>query len=78
MRAPVFAAWRRRIPESVRRVDILLTHLHMDHIQGLGFFAPLYRPDLEAHIWGPGSVTLRFAGAPHALPFAPAVSGKPL
>lgn len=47
------------IPESVRRVDILLTHLHMDHIQGLGFFAPLYRPDLEVHIWGPGSATLR-------------------
>ena len=47
------------IPESMRRVDILLTHLHMDHIQGLGFFAPLYRPDLEVHIWGPGSATLR-------------------
>ena len=46
------------IPESMRRVDILLTHLHMDHIQGLGFFAPLYRPDLEVHIWGPGSATL--------------------
>ena len=40
-------------------MDILLTHLHMDHIQGLGFFAPLYRPDLEVHIWGPGSTTLR-------------------
>ncbi len=47
------------IPESTRRVDILLTHLHMDHIQGLGFFAPLYRPDVEVHIWGPGSTTLR-------------------
>jgi len=46
------------IPESVRRVDILLTHLHMDHIQGLGFFAPLYRPDVEVHIWGPCSATL--------------------
>jgi phosphoribosyl 1,2-cyclic phosphodiesterase len=46
------------IPQSVRRVDILLTHLHMDHIQGLGFFAPLYRPDLEVHIWGPGSAAL--------------------
>ena len=45
------------IPEPLRRVDILLTHLHMDHIQGLGFFAPLYRPDVEVHIWGPGSVT---------------------
>ncbi len=47
------------IPESMRRVDILLTHLHMDHIQGLGFFAPLYRSDVEVHIWGPGSATLR-------------------
>jgi phosphoribosyl 1,2-cyclic phosphodiesterase len=47
------------VPESARRVDILLTHLHMDHIQGLGFFAPLYRPDLDVHIWGPGSATLR-------------------
>ena len=47
------------IPESVHRVDILLTHLHMDHIQGLGFFAHLYRPDVEVHIWGPGSTTLR-------------------
>ncbi len=43
---------------SGRRVDLLLTHLHMDHIQGLGFFAPLYVPDLEVHIWGPGSTTL--------------------
>src|SRR4249920_2264053 len=45
------------IDASVRRVDILLTHLHMDHIQGLGFFAPLFRPDFEVHIWGPGSAT---------------------
>lgn len=42
---------------SVRRVDLLLTHLHMDHIQGLGFFAPLYAPDFDVHIWGPGSTT---------------------
>lgn len=46
------------IPGSMRRVDILLTHLHMDHIQGLGFFVPLYRPDFEVHVWGPGSATL--------------------
>jgi phosphoribosyl 1,2-cyclic phosphodiesterase len=41
-----------------RRVDILLTHLHMDHVQGLGFFDPLYLPDFEVHIWGPPSTTL--------------------
>jgi phosphoribosyl 1,2-cyclic phosphodiesterase len=27
----------------------------MDHIQGLGFFRPLFEPDLEVHIWGPSS-----------------------
>ena len=43
---------------DVLRVDILLTHLHMDHIQGLGFFYALYQPDLEVHIWGPPSITL--------------------
>ncbi len=26
-----------QIPPDIARVDILLTHLHMDHIQGLGF-----------------------------------------
>lgn len=41
-----------------RRLDILLTHLHMDHIQGLGFFAPFFRPDFEVHVWGPPSTTL--------------------
>lgn len=40
------------------RVDLLLTHLHMDHIQGLGFFAPLFNPQIEVHIWGPASTTL--------------------
>ncbi len=40
------------IDASVRRVDVLLTHLHMDHIQGLGFFAPLYRPDVEVQHLG--------------------------
>ena len=45
------------LPPDVGRVDILLTHLHMDHIQGLGFFSPLFRRDFEVHIWGPGSAT---------------------
>lgn len=50
-----------RLADAVRRFDILLTHLHMDHIQGLGFFAPLYNPDAEIHIWGPVSSTLDLA-----------------
>ena len=40
-----------------RRIDILLTHLHMDHIQGLGFFGPFFRKDFEVHVWGPPSTT---------------------
>ena len=40
---------------DISRVDILLTHLHMDHILGLGFFGGFYRPDLDVHIWGPAS-----------------------
>lgn len=40
-----------------KRIDILLTHFHMDHIQGLGFFSPLFDPAMEIHIWGPSSST---------------------
>lgn len=40
-----------------KRVDILLTHLHIDHIQGLGFFKALFNPSTEVHIWGPASNT---------------------
>jgi phosphoribosyl 1,2-cyclic phosphodiesterase len=41
--------------EGVERVHLLLSHLHMDHLQGLGFFRPLYRPEVSVHIWGPPS-----------------------
>ena len=47
-----------QIPTATARIDILLTHLHMDHIQGLGFFGPLYNPGIDVHIWGPASSTL--------------------
>ena len=40
---------------GIKRIDILLTHLHLDHIQGLGFFNPFFDPTLDVHIWGPAS-----------------------
>lgn len=40
---------------EARTVHLFLTHLHLDHLQGLGFFAPLFRPEVEVHIWGPPS-----------------------
>lgn len=42
-------------PLSHKRIDILLTHLHLDHIQGLGFFRPFFDPEMEIHLYGPVS-----------------------
>jgi phosphoribosyl 1,2-cyclic phosphodiesterase len=35
-----------------RRVDLLITHTHWDHIIGFPFFAPLSRPDWSLEIYG--------------------------
>ncbi len=43
------------IAKSLPKINILLTHLHLDHIQGLMFFAPCFRSDSEITIWGPSS-----------------------
>jgi phosphoribosyl 1,2-cyclic phosphodiesterase len=42
-------------PAIDRPLNILLTHLHLDHIQGLMFFAPMFRPESKIVIWGPAS-----------------------
>lgn len=47
-----------RVSPDLKKVHILMTHLHMDHVQGLPFFEPLRRPGVEVHIWGPASSTL--------------------
>jgi phosphoribosyl 1,2-cyclic phosphodiesterase len=39
------------------RIHLLLTHLHIDHIEGLGFFRPVWLRDTELHVWGPPSPT---------------------
>jgi phosphoribosyl 1,2-cyclic phosphodiesterase len=41
------------LTQEAPRINILLTHLHLDHIQGLVFFAPAFRPSSEIVIWGP-------------------------
>jgi phosphoribosyl 1,2-cyclic phosphodiesterase len=38
---------------GVREIELLLTHLHLDHIEGLGFFAPLFDPECRIRIHGP-------------------------
>jgi phosphoribosyl 1,2-cyclic phosphodiesterase len=42
------------------RATILLSHAHWDHIQGLGFFAPVFIKGNQFVVWGPG-------GSPEAL-----------
>jgi phosphoribosyl 1,2-cyclic phosphodiesterase len=43
------------LPRGPQQINILLTHLHLDHIQGLMFFAPMFWPESEITIWGPAS-----------------------
>ena len=43
------------IAKRLPKINILLTHLHLDHIQGLMFFAPCFRSETEITIWGPSS-----------------------
>jgi len=43
--------------QAPARIDLLLTHLHLDHLEGLGFFLPLWQPETELHLWGPPSPT---------------------
>jgi phosphoribosyl 1,2-cyclic phosphodiesterase len=38
---------------SVKELDLLLTHMHLDHIEGLGFFAPFFDPECTIRVWGP-------------------------
>jgi phosphoribosyl 1,2-cyclic phosphodiesterase len=37
------------------QIHLLLTHLHVDHVEGLGAFEPIWRPQTDLHIWGPSS-----------------------
>jgi ribonuclease BN (tRNA processing enzyme) len=36
---------------------VCLTHLHLDHVEGLGFFAPLWKAGWKLRFWGPPSTT---------------------
>jgi phosphoribosyl 1,2-cyclic phosphodiesterase len=46
------------LERGVRRIHLLLTHLHLDHLEGLRFFAPLWDERVTLDIWGPPSPLL--------------------
>ena len=48
---------RRLAATPDRPVHLLLTHLHLDHLQGLAFFSPLWDPAARIEVWGPASPT---------------------
>jgi phosphoribosyl 1,2-cyclic phosphodiesterase len=49
---PLGAELRRR---QDRHIRLLLTHLHLDHVEGLRFFEPLWDARVEVEVWGPRS-----------------------
>jgi ribonuclease BN (tRNA processing enzyme) len=61
-------------PAGWGKIHLFLTHLHIDHIQGLPFFKPLYNPQAEIIIHAPESAGGSFRQAVEALflpPYSP-------
>jgi phosphoribosyl 1,2-cyclic phosphodiesterase len=46
------------VRRRTRRIHLFLTHLHLDHVEGLRFFAPLWDETVTLDIWGPRSPVL--------------------
>ena len=46
------------LARGTRRIHLFLTHLHLDHLEGLRFFAPLWDEGVTLDIWGPASPVL--------------------
>ena len=38
-----------------QEIHLCLSHFHLDHVEGIGFFAPIFDARTTLHIWGPPS-----------------------
>jgi len=43
------------LERGTSRICLLLTHLHLDHLEGLRFFGPLFDERVTIDVWGPRS-----------------------
>lgn len=39
--------------EKVKKIDLFLSHTHLDHLVGFPFFEPIYQSDVTITIWSP-------------------------
>ena len=46
------------VRRGTQQIHLFLTHLHLDHLEGLRFFAPLWDERVTVEIWGPRSPVL--------------------
>lgn len=53
--------WQKHPSFGRPSLTVLLTHAHHDHLCGLPFLAPLYRPEAEIRLFGPDLAGIRFA-----------------
>jgi phosphoribosyl 1,2-cyclic phosphodiesterase len=43
------------VRRGTRQIHLFVTHLHLDHLEGLRFFAPLWDEQVTLDVWGPRS-----------------------
>jgi phosphoribosyl 1,2-cyclic phosphodiesterase len=43
------------VESGPHEIHLCLSHFHLDHVEGIGFFAPIYDERTKLHVWGPPS-----------------------
>jgi phosphoribosyl 1,2-cyclic phosphodiesterase len=46
------------VRRGTQHINLFLTHLHLDHLEGLRFFAPVWDESVTLDVWGPRSPVL--------------------